>query len=66
MDISQKHINEHEEMAHVNEPEALYAVRSKSNEEFPVMSMEEVLRNALSLEESRRLVFERIYQDFHK
>lgn len=63
-----KYKNENNEISRLEEPEISYAsnVSGEIGEIIPFMSMDEVLRNGLSLEESRRLMFQRIYDDFHK
>ncbi|MCL3849954.1 MULTISPECIES: hypothetical protein [Parabacteroides] len=48
----------------VKEPEEMY-VQSSSLEKYPVMSMKEALKTGIPLEESKRLIFERIKRDFH-
>lgn len=50
----------------LHEPEAAYlkAESLGETETYPVMSMKEALTSGMLLEESRRLIFERIRQDF--
>lgn len=49
----------------VKEPEEMYVRNPSSTEKYPVMSMKEALKTGMPLEESRRLIFERIERDFH-
>lgn len=51
----------------LREPEVTYLHRGHSEEAegtYPVMSLKEALTNGMPLEESRRLMFERIQKDF--
>lgn len=63
-----KYKSENDEISRVEEPGISYAsnVSGEIGEIIPFMSMDEVLHNGLSLEESRGLMFQRIYDDFHK
>lgn len=58
---------EDKEISEVNEPEVSYvaSVSDETTDEIPFMSIKD-LGDCLSLEESRRLIFERIHHDFHK
>lgn len=47
----------------VKEPMVEYE-RKNSSETYPVMSMKDALKTGMPLEESRRLIMERIHRDF--
>ena len=53
------------EVPSVKELEIPYQ-RSDSSETYPVMPLEEALKTGMYLEESRRLILERIHKDFHR
>lgn len=53
-----------DETSKVKEPEVTYG-QKESSETYPVMSMKEALKTGMLLEESRRLIMERIHRDFH-
>lgn len=48
----------------VKEPDAVYARKESISETYPVWSKKEALKTGMPLEESRRLMFERIQKDF--
>lgn len=59
--------HEEEEPMIVNEPIVGYGAQGETNiSKLPFISMNEVHQNGMSLEESRRRIFEKIYLDFHK
>ena len=63
-----KKLNEYpiqDETSSVKEPEITYQ-RSNSSETYPIMPVEEALKTGMYLEESRRLILERIHKDFHR
>ncbi|GGJ84520.1 hypothetical protein [Parabacteroides faecis] len=63
-----KKLNEYpiqDETSSVKEPEITYQ-RSNSSETYPIMPLEEALKTGMYLEESRRLILERIHKDFHR
>ena len=63
-----KNLNEYpiqDETSSVKEPEITYQ-RSNSSETYPIMPLEEALKTGMYLEESRRLILERIHKDFHR
>lgn len=53
------------ETSKVKEPEAVYMKNDTSSKPYPVWSMKEALKTGMPLEESKRLLFERINRDFH-
>lgn len=62
-----KKLNEYsiqDETSSVKEPEVEYQ-RNDSLETYPVMPLEEALKTGMYLEESKRLILERIHKDFH-
>ena len=63
-----KKIKEEEENAMMaKEPIASYKRQNKiDTTPLPFMSMKEVFQNGMPLEESERLLFEKISSDFHK
>ncbi|RHR40219.1 hypothetical protein DWX23_09740 [Parabacteroides sp. AF18-52] len=63
-----KKLNEYpiqDETSSVKEPEITYQ-RGNSSETYPIMPLEEALKTGMYLEESRRLILERIHKDFHR
>ena len=63
-----KKLNEYpiqDETSSVKEPEITYQ-RSNSSETYPIMPLEDALKTGMYLEESRRLILERIHKDFHR
>jgi len=63
-----KPYKKHEEAPmNAQEPSVEYGAKSKVDvTQLPLMSMKEVLRKGMPLEESKRLITGKIYSDFHK
>lgn len=53
------------EISKIEESEAISSKSNTSSKPYPVWSMKEALKTGMPLEESKRLLFERINRDFH-